>query len=249
MAIASWAARPKHRIRWATIALVLVTATGCGGQPTSAPPPAPSSTIQSATAEPTPTRADDQAAAEKALITAAELGKPWVAAKKVNSVGTDAEACPGQPTTDATVKPLASARADFTRGRQTGAAIAVFGVWTYASRADVDTYRATLPKVLQACARYIDNAKMHVQLTPSGTATIDGAETTWRYAERVYYDAKHTKLAYARHYVIAQQGRTLTSVQYAFLTDTKDPLAKDFSVTEKMARTQFAKVLAAFDQQ
>jgi hypothetical protein len=121
-------------------------------------------------------------------------------------------------------------------------------VWTYADNTAVDTYRATLPKVLAGCRSYTDSAKLYVVLTPAGSAAVDGADETWRYAERIYYDKAHTKLAYARHYVIARHGRVLSSVQYAFLVAKNDPKAKDFSRTEGMAQQQFARVMSNFGE-
>ncbi|GAA3628276.1 hypothetical protein [Microlunatus ginsengisoli] len=237
----------------AAIAAVLVSGSACSaGQASSpaaapAPPAAASTASPSASAQP-PTKAGDLAAAKRALITAKELGDPWVAVKTVNSVGGKDEACPGKPTTDATVKPLASATARFTAGRAKGAGIGVFGVSSYADSADVATFREALPKVLAACASYTDASKMYVVLKTTDGPAIDGADATWQYAERVYYDAKHTKLAYARHYVIALHGRAVSAVQYAFLTEKSDPNANDFSRTEQMARKQLANVQAEFSE-
>jgi hypothetical protein len=233
--------------------LVMLLTAACSSAPAHPSAPgtgAPTSAVGSAAPTPpaAPSKDDDLARARRSLITTAELGKPWVAVKSVNSAGTKGEACPGQPTTDATVTALAEASADFTAGKQRGAAIGAFSVWTYAGPADVDTYRTTLPKVLAGCRSYTDTAKLYVVLTPAGTAAVDGADETWRYAERIYYDKKHTKLAYARHYVIARHGRVLSSVQYAFLTSKADPGAKDFAVAERMAGKQFARVLTAFSQ-
>ena len=85
-------------------------------------------------------------------------------------------------------------------------------------------------------AKHVDGNKLHVVLTPVDSSAISKADETWRYTERVYYDAKHTKLAYARHYVITRHGRELSSIQRAFITDKADPNAEDFSTTDKMPR-------------
>lgn len=240
--------------RWTTRlvvagAVMVAGTTACSPATSPAPPPAvASSPTATAARSLQPTKADDLVRAQRSLLTIKELGKPWIAVKTVNSAGKQGEACPGQPTTDASVAPLTSASAQFTSGKQRGAAIGVFTVWTYADNADVDIYRATLTKVLAGCRSYTDTAKLYVVLTPTGTSAVDGADETWRYAERIYYDKKHTKLAYARHYVIARHGRVLSSVQYAFLTTKDDPGAKDFSLTEGMARRQFTRVMANFGE-
>jgi len=215
------------------------------GAPTTQPAP---SSISTASPLPTaqPDKADDLARAKQALITTPELGKPWVAVKKANSVGTEGEACPGRPNTDASIAPLASASAQFTAGKKAGAAIGVFSVWTYPDQAAVDAYREALPKVLRDCRSYTDRSKLSVVLTPASNTALAGADETWRYAERIYYDKQHAKLAYARHYVIARHGRVLSSVQYAFLTSKSDPKAKDFSTTDGMAQQQLSKVMTGF---
>lgn len=228
--------------------LTVVGVAACSPDTSTAPPgPPPTSAAPRPTRTVPPDKADDLARAKRSLITAEVLGKPWVAAKTVHSAGTKGEACPGQPTTDASVAPLASATRSFTAGKKAGAAISVISVWTYADQADVDAFRVALPDVLQGCRSYTDRSKMYVVLTPSRSVAIDGADETWRYAERIYYDKKHTELAYARHYVIARSGRVLSSVQYAFLTSRADPSGKDFSTTEEMARQQLDRVVAAFD--
>ncbi len=226
---------------------VLVGSAACSTAPPASP--ADTSSRSAPAPSPSPTHADaaaDLAAAKKSLVTAGDLGKPWVAVKAVNQTGTHGDACPGTPTTDATVKPLAEAGAQFTAGTKPGAAIGVVSVWTYADGKDVDTYRDTLRKVLAACASYVDGNKLHVVLTPVDSSAISKADETWRYTERVYYDAKHTKLAYARHYVITRHGRELSSIQRAFITDKADPNAEDFSTTDKMAQVQLSKLASTF---
>jgi hypothetical protein len=242
--VSQWARRGPALVAAGLLTMGVAACTP--GVPTTQPAPSSTSTAPSPLPTPQPDKADDLDRAKQALITAAELGKPWVAVKAVNSVGTKGEACPGRPNTDASIAPLASTSAQFTAGKEAGAAIGVFSVWTYPDQAAVDAYRKALPKVLHDCRSYTDRSKLSVVLTPADSTALAGTEETWRYTERIYHDKQHAKLAYARQYVIARHGRVLSSVQYAFLTSKSDPKAKDFSTTDGMALQQLSKVITGF---
>src|SRR6187200_1065830 len=100
--------------------LILVCGVGCGGSETTIPPEAsasaPASTPSSSPAA--PTKSEDAAALKKAMVSAADLGKPWVVAKKVatTSSKTD-EACPGQPSKVNMLTPVASLNRNLTEGK------------------------------------------------------------------------------------------------------------------------------------
>ena len=108
---------------------MLVCAVGCGGSETPAPPEA-STTVPASTPSPSPaapTKATDTAALKKAMVNAADLGQPWVVAKKVATTSnkTD-EACPGQPSTVDTVTTVASQSRNLTEGKGLGVNIGTF---------------------------------------------------------------------------------------------------------------------------
>ena len=91
----------------------------------------------------------------------------------------------------------------------------------------------------------MDGSGFHVVRSVEGPASVSGADEvlgTW--AERIYYDKAHKKLAYARHYLVLRTGDVVTYVSYAFLTEKKDPKAEDFSRTTALAERQLTKNVA-----
>jgi hypothetical protein len=229
--------------------LILVCAGGCGGSETPAPPEAstsgPASTPSSSPAP--PTKAEDTAALKKAMVGAADLGKPWVVAKKVATTSnkTD-EACPGQPSTVETVTTVASQSRNLTEGKGLGVNIGTFWLSTLPTE-DAGEVKAAYAADTEACRTFKDANKLYVVYSLEGPTSAKGAdEVLFSRAERLYYDKAHKKLAYARHTVVARTGRVVTYVSYAFLTTKKDPGAKDFTRMSRLLGTQTAKVASTF---
>lgn len=228
---------------------VTVLLAGCGGattgtQPTvSAAPPAASTPTPSPSA---PSKAVDEVALKRVIITAADLGKPWVEPDKVPSAGSAKEACPGKPTATTKVAPVASVRRDLTEGTGEGVNIGSFRLGTLPTE-DATALRAAYAKDNATCKTFTDANKLFAVYREEGPSAADNAdEIVMSRAERIYYDKDHKRLAYARHTIAARTGRVITYVSYAFLTTKKDPSAKDFTRTEKLLALQLAKVAKEF---
>jgi len=194
-----------------------------------------------------PTKAKDTAALKKAMVNAADLGKPWVVAKKVATTSnkTD-EACPGQPSTVDTVTTVASQSRNLTEGKGLGVNIGTFWLSTLPTE-DAGEVKTAYAADNKACRTFKDANKLYVVYSLEGPTSADGAdEVLFSRAERLYYDKAHKKLAYARHTVVVRTGRVVTYVSYAFLTTKKDPGAKDFSRTSRLLEIQSAKVANTF---
>ncbi len=233
------------------VVLVLTGTAGCGGSTADTPPAASPSTSVSAPASPSPSptapsKAQDAAALEQAIVTAADLGKPWVEPKKVPSAGKAAEACPGKPSATEQVTRVASVGRNLTEGKGQGVNIGTFRLGTLPTE-DAGELRAAYAKDNETCRTFTDANKLFVVYSEEGpTTTANADEILMRRAERIYYDKAHKKLAYARHTVVARTGRVVTYVSYAFLTTKKDPNAKDFTRTQKLLDTQLTKVAKTF---
>ena len=229
--------------------------TACGPTATSAPPPetaASASTAPRPTPSPTPTpptTAEDQAALKKALVTTADLGKPWVQPKSVPSAGNKKnEVCPGHVSAATHLPSRPAASRAFTEGSGTGVNIGSFAMFTLADpSADTAAVRAAYAADTAACAQFKDPAGLFVLRTTEGPTSADSAdEMVASWAERVYFDTSHKKLAYARHYVIARSGRVVTKVEYDFLAAKKDPQAKDFGRATRLLDKQLEKAARVF---
>jgi hypothetical protein len=113
--------------------VILMCAVGCGGAET---PPAPEASASAPASTPSPsptapTKAEDTAALKKAIVGAADLGKPWVVAKNAATTGGDAaEACPGQPSKVDLVTTVASLSRNLTEGKGVGVNIGSFWLST-----------------------------------------------------------------------------------------------------------------------
>lgn len=218
----------------------------CSPAPT-APGPAEASTAPTSpsASAPAPTPAEDAAELKAALVSAADLGAPWVQPKKVATVaGKKNEVCPGHVSAVPATRSTAEVSANFTQGKGTGKNIASFSVKTLPDENDADLV-AAYRKDQKACAKYTDGAGFSVVRTEEGPSSIDGAERVATWVERVYYVKPH-KLAYARHYLVARQGRVVTSISYAFLTVPGDPDAKKFDRAAKLLQVQLAKNSTVF---
>jgi hypothetical protein len=149
------------------------------------------------------------------------------------------EVCPGHVSALRATRSTAEVSADFTEGTGTGKNIASFRIRTLPDEDDgalVTAYH----KDQKACAKYTDGAGFSVVRTVEGPSSIHGADRVATWVERIYYVKPH-KLAYARHYLVARQGRVVTSISYAFLPVTDDPDAKQFDRASKLLRVQLAK--------
>jgi hypothetical protein len=233
--------------------VVLGTLLGaCGAAtpdaPAAAPPSSSTSSVPDSTASPSVTpRPPAPTAAElkKALVTARDLGDPWVQPKSVStSKGKKGELCPGHVSATGTLPARPEAGANFTEGKGDGKNIASFELST-ATDAQSAALRSAYAQDQKACATYVDGSGFHVVRSVEGPASVSGADEvlgTW--AERIYYDKAHKKLAYARHYLVLRTGDVVTYVSYAFLTEKKDPKAEDFSRTTALAERQLTKNVA-----
>lgn len=228
------------------------TAPVASSPPTSAPATttAVPSTQVSADATPsaTPrTKAQDTADLSKALVTPRDLGKPWVQPTSVSTAGgKKGELCPGHVSATKKLPARPAVVANFTEGKGDGKNIATFELSTLTGT-ESSELRTAYAKDAKACATYRDGSGLYVVRSVEGPTTVNGAdEVVGRWAERIYYDKAHEKLAYARHYVVLRTGRVLTYVSYAFLTVTADPKAEDFSRTTKLASVQLKKSAAVF---
>jgi hypothetical protein len=181
------------------------------------------------------------------MVTAADLGKPWVVAKKVATTSdkTD-EACPGQPSAVDKLTPVASLSRNLTEGKGTGVNIGTFWLSTLPTE-DAGEVKTAYAEDTKACRTFKDANNLYVVYTAEGPTSADGAdEVLYSRAERLYYDKAHKKLAYARHTMVTRTGRVITYVSYAFLTTKKDPTAKDFSRASRLLEIQSAKVAGTF---
>jgi hypothetical protein len=227
----------------------LIALTGCSG--TDAAPPAavvvppPSTTAASTTPAPAPTRAQDLVKVKRAVMTTQALGKPWLQPKKVNTSGGKAtEACPGRPAVTVLAPPRATTTTAFTRGAKPGSSIASFTVTTVTDQGA--KHRAAWRRTVKACAEFKDASGLYVVTTLEGPQQLAGADDVVSRAERVYYDARHRKLAYARHFISARTGRAISTVEHDFLASKSDPSAQDFTPTTKLLALQLARTKAAF---
>jgi hypothetical protein len=195
-----------------------------------------------------PSKADDAAALKRAIVTAADLGKPWVQPDKVPSAGKAAEACPGKPSATEQVDMVAAVRRDLTEGKGQGVNIGTFRLGTLQSE-NASTLKAAYAKDNATCKTFTDANKLFVVFTEEGPTQADNAdEILMTRAERIYYDKAHKKLAYARHTISARTGRVVTYVSFAFLTTKADPNAEDFSRAQKLLDTQLTKLTEEFPE-
>jgi len=226
--------------------LCLAAAMLSGGSgPPAATGTAPSSPSTSTTPTPSPsvrTKAKDLAELKSSLVTAKDLGKPWVRPASVSSNGKAGEICPGHHSAAAAVRTTASTGTKLTEGSGSGKNIGSFSLSTLTT-ADASALRTAFQKDQRVCARYTDASRLYVVRTAGGPTSLEHAdEVVAAWAERICYDKAHRKLAYARHVVVARSGRVITYVEYAFLTVAAAPSAKDFTRAERLVEVQLAKV-------
>jgi hypothetical protein len=243
--------RTKLAASWAAV-VILAGGAGCGGSTESPPAASPSTSVSAATSpSPSPTapsKTEDTAGLTQAIVTAADLGRPWVQPEKVPGTGKASEACPGKPSATEDVATIASLRRDLTEGTGQGVNIGTFRLGTLPTE-DAADLRAAYAKDNVTCETFTDASKLFAVYSEEGPTTADDAdEILMSRAERIYYDKAHKKLAYARHTLVTRTGRLVTYVSYAFLTTKADPTAKDFTRAQKLLDTQLTKVAKEFAQ-
>ncbi|MET1004324.1 MAG: hypothetical protein ABWX96_02180 [Propionibacteriaceae bacterium] len=231
------------------VLICLSGAAACSGSPDAASEaaPAPPPPAAATTTSPTPvqpSKSDDVASAKRAVMTTTALGTPWVQPKKVNTTGQANEACPGKPALETLAPARASAVATFTRGKARGASIARFTVATVTDQGVA--HRSAWARTVKSCATFKDASGLYVVTSTEGPKTLAGTDDVVSRAERIYYDSDHKKLAYARHFISARIDRTISTVEYDFLTTTSDPKAKDFTTTQKLLTLQLTRTKAEF---
>ena len=229
------------------------TLAGCGGGSTTGPAgasSAPSTAASQSPASPSSPSASsktpDAAELKKGLVTARDLGAPWIQPKSVTTSGSKGEICPGHKSASAKVLSKAGARANFTEGKGAGKNIATFGLSTLPGP-DGSALKAAYATDQTVCATYEDTAGLYVVRSPEGPSAVTNAdELVASWSERIYYDKSHKKLAYARHYLVTRTDQLVTYVSYAFLTTKKDPGAKDFTRASDLLAVQLTKNTKVF---
>lgn len=227
------------------LALALVL-PACGSDGT--PEAQPSS--QSQTPSPTPTLppvAEDKANAKKALVTAADLGKPWVTPKKVNTAKqeTKGDLCPGQPNARTQHKARATADLDHTKGSQAGADIASYTVRVY-EPGERQAWLDALKKAQDGCQKWTSLEKLYVELEVVTAPAIPGADEVVVHIERIYADKTKKTLYYVRHYYEAWTERIVSAFELAYIQPKSDPTGKDLTVSAELFAKQVAKTTKTF---
>lgn len=227
-----------------TLALVL---PACGSD---AKTPEAQPTTQSPTPSPTPTLptvAQDKANAKKAVVTAADLGKPWVTPKAVNEAKQKkkGDLCPGQPNARTLFKARASSEANHTEGKKTGAAIGSYSVRTYGFD-DKQKWLDALDETHSGCKKWTSLEKLYVELEVVTAPAIPGADDVVVHIERIYADKTKKTLYYVRHYYEAWTERVVSSFEYAYIQPKSDPTGKDLTKSSKLFAQQVAKTRETF---
>lgn len=230
--------------------------TACGGSstpgsPATATQPAPTATSASSSATPTsPTSEEDYAKLQKAQVSAADIGRPWVQdAKPRNTTpkGGDAgayEFCPGHITATSKVKYVAASFQGFKEGK-TGTT-AGFSLFTM-NEADWPVMKSGWRDDVAACAEQKTPDGYYIVLTPEGPETVKGAdEVIISYASRIYQDKSHKNLLTASHYLVTRTGRAFSHISYNNVVSTKDPKGKDFATVTRLMEKQLAKLAKGF---
>ena len=235
--------------------LVLCTVVGACGSDVPASPPSSGAPTSSEPASPAPrsplptprTKAQDAADLKKALVTPRDLGTPWVQPKSVaTSRGKKGEICPGHVSATTKLPARPAVAANFTEGKGTGKNIATFELST-ATDGESAGLRGAYVVDQKACAKYRDADGLYIVRSLEGPSSVTGSdEVLGAWAERIYYDKAHKKLAYARHYLVLRTGDVVTYVSYAFLAVDEDARAEDFARATKLAARQLTKNATVF---
>ena len=200
--------------------------------------------MPSPTASRVPDRREDQAALRRALVTAADLGRPWVVVKGGPPSGAVEAGCPGKPSAVRKLTPVAEVRRDLTEGPGELVNGASFGLATLRGT-DGSAVRAAWRADTRACREHTDASDFFVVYREEGPSSARNAdEILFSRAERIYFDRGDSKPAYARHTLIARSGRVVTSVSYTFLASDVD--SGDFTKARKLLEQQLTKVATRF---
>lgn len=216
------------------------TAASSTSVPAATPSPSPTASTAPSPSATTPVRREpDPATVRKALVTAADLGRPWV---EIDSPPDTDEACPGERSAVGRLAFRAAARRDLTRGAGelvNGASFRLAGL----AGLDAADVRAAWATDTRACHQHTDADDYSVEYRAVEPAEVRGAdEVLHRRVERVYFDRGDDEPAYARHTLVVRTGRVVATVTYSFLTSEADPEAKDFGPATKLLQTQLGKV-------
>ena len=227
-------------------ALALATSlamTGCGGSDPVATPQ------QTQTPSPTPTLPtvkEDEAMVKAAIVTAAELGTPWVKPKDVSRTkNAKGERCPGQKNAGTIAHARAEEAYSFTKGTKAGVPIGSFGVRAYAF-GEEQKWRDAVAESAKGCAAWKAAEGTYVTGEVVTPPAIPGADEVYVSIERVYADKTMKTLHYVRHYYEARTGRIVTWVEYAYVQPKSDPTGKDLSVSSPLLAKQVTKTRTTF---
>ena len=206
--------------------------------PSATPSPGPSASIELAPSATLPSRETESSALRKALVTPADLGKPWV---QVKSPPDNDEACPGTRSAVGRLAFRASARRDLTRGAGELVNHASFHLATLPG-SDAAKVRIAWETDTRACREHTDPDDYYVVYHAAEPTAVRGAdEVLLRRAEQVYFDRGDAEPAYARHTLVARRGRVVATVSYSFLTTEADPEATDFRRATELLQTQLSR--------
>jgi hypothetical protein len=252
----------------AAAAVVTLLVVACGGAPaddtsrsatpsatsTTSPPSATPAPKRSPTPTPSPTasrapdRSEDRAALRQALVTADDLGRPWVVVEGGPPTGKVQAGCLGKPSAVRRLAPVAEVRRDLTEGPGELVNGASFGLATLRDT-DGSALRAAWRADTRACREHIDASDFFVVYRQEGPSSARNAdEILLSRAERIYFDRGDPEPAYARHTLVARTGRVVTTVSYTFLVSDADVETGDFTQARRLLERQLAKVAAGFDE-
>ncbi len=210
---------------------------------TPSPSPSPSPSTEASPTATLPSRKADSATVRKALVTAADLGKPWV---QTDSPPDSDAACPGRRSAVDRLALRAAARRDLTRGAGELVNGATFRLATLPGP-DAAKVQAAWESDTRACRQHTDTDDYYVVYRVVDAGPVRGADDVLiRRVERVYFDRGDDEPAYARHTLVARSGRVVVAVTHSFLTSESDPDAGDFSETTELLQTQLTKAAKAF---
>ncbi len=232
------------RLRSALMVLLIGSLAACGGTPTSASSgPDASPELRSVD--------EERRLARGALVTAADLGRPWVAAKddpKEAAKEKLDEPCPGQPGVLTIAPPRARATTTFTAGTKPGAAIGSFQVGTL-HVGQTQAWREAIATVVEGCRTYRQADGLHVTTTElEKIPPVKGADEVIGLIERIYEGVDHKKLLYVRQYLYTRSGRLVSRAQYAAIQPKSDPTGSDLTEVVGLVSKQTAKATNTFKE-
>ena len=179
-------------------------------------------------------------------MTAADIGRPWVAAAGDPPTDAPATACPGRPSAVSRLPSAAGAGRSLTEGPGELINGATFRLATLRDT-DGSAVRSAWKADTKACRTHTDASDFYVVYGLEGpTSARNADEILFSRAERIYFDRGDTEPAYARHTLVARTGRVVTAVSYTFLIEESDAEASNFTRARKLLDVQLDKVAANF---